>query len=42
MEDPHNEEEDFNPIGTVYVLVVYMALIALFWGYAYLEMLLGS
>lgn len=40
--DDHNEDEDFNPIGTVWVLVGYLFLIIAFWGYAYIEMVLGS
>lgn len=39
MSDP-NHNEDFNPIGTVWVLVGFFLLIIFFWGYAYLEMVL--
>lgn len=41
-QDDHNEEEEFNPIGTIWLLVGYLILIIAFWGYAYLEMVLGS
>lgn len=40
MYEPHNE--DFNPIGTVWILVLFFLGIIFFWGYAYIEMLLRS
>ena len=39
--DEFDEEEDFNPIGTIWVLVGFVLLIIAFWGYAYFEMIQG-
>jgi len=41
-QEDHNEEEDFNPIGTVWVLAIFFLMIIAFWGYAYIEMILGA
>jgi len=38
----HNPDEEFNPIGTVWILVFYVIAIIGFWLYAYIEMLSGS
>lgn len=40
MHESH--DEDFNPIGTVWILVLFFLGILFFWGYAYIEMLLRS
>ncbi len=37
-----SDHEDFNPIGTVWILVLFFLSIIFFWGYAYIEMLLRS
>jgi len=38
----HHDDEDFNPIGTLWVLAIYILVIIAFWGYAYIEMLRGA
>ncbi len=38
----HQNDEDFNPIGTLWVLALYILIIIGFWGYAYFEMLRGA
>ena len=37
--EEHNDDEDFNPIGTLWVLAGFVLLIIAFWGYAYFEMI---
>ncbi len=41
MADP-NHDQEFNPIGTVWILAIYVLAIIGFWLYAYIEMLSGS
>lgn len=36
----HNNDDDFNPIGTAWIMVIFFFLIIGFWGYAYLEMMM--
>lgn len=38
----HPPDEDFNPTGTVWIMILFFFLIIAFWGYAYIEMLLRS
>lgn len=38
----HNNDEDFNPIGTVWLLAIFFVAIIGFWLYAYVEMLAGA
>ena len=40
--DDHNHDEDFNPIGTVWILIIFFLAIIGFWAYAYFEMILGA
>lgn len=40
--DEQNHDEEFNPIGTVWILIIFFLLIIAFWGYAYLELLVRS
>lgn len=40
--DDHNNDDDFNPIGTAWILAGFLVMLIGFWGYAYIEMLLGA
>lgn len=38
----HHDEDEFNPVGTAWIMAGFIVLIVLFWGWAYLEMLILS